>query len=148
MKVILRSDVEKVGRAGDIKEVPPGFGRNYLIPRRLAVAATPQAVAWWEKGKDRRAKVAATRLTGAQQLAAKLAGVALSFSRSAGAEGKIFGSVGKSDILKSLKSIGYTVEKEAVRLEASIKNTGDHEVELRLAPEVSAKIKISVVPRE
>lgn len=148
MKVILRSDVEKVGRAGDIKEVSPGFGRNFLIPKRLAVSATPAAIAWWEKGKDRRAKQAAGKVSEAQALAAKLAGVALSFSRSAGAEGKIFGSVGKSDILKSLKSIGYSVDKEAVRLEASIKNTGEHEVELRLAPEVSAKIKISVVPRE
>ena len=148
MKVILRSDVEKVGRAGDVKDVSTGFGRNYLIPRRLAQEATPSAVRWWEKGREKRSKLLESKRHEARELAAKLSTVSLSFSRPAGAEGRIFGSVGKTDLLKSLKTCGYTIAKEAVVLEAAIKQTGEHEVELRLMPDVTAKIKISITARE
>jgi len=148
MKVILRSDVDKLGRAGDVKEVSLGFGRNFLLPKRLAVEATPSALRWWEKGKEKRAKLVDARVKTAQELAGKLSGVALSFSRPAGAEGKLFGSVGKSDIVKSLKTCGFEVDKGAVALESPIKTAGDHEVELKLLPEVSAKIKVTVVPRQ
>ena len=148
MKVILRSDVDNLGRAGDVKEVSLGFGRNFLLPKRLAVEATPSALRWWEKGKEKRAKLGEARAKAAQELAGKLSGVALSFSRPAGAEGKLFGSVGKSDIVKSLKTCGFEVDKGAVVLESSIKVAGDHEVELRLLPDVSAKIKVTVVPRQ
>lgn len=148
MKVILRSDVAALGRAGDIKEVALGFGRNYLIPKRLALPATAEALRWWEKGKERREKLAEKKLTGAREMAGKISGVSLSFSRPAGAEGKLFGSVGKSDIIKSLKTCGYDVAKEAVILESAIKTVGEHELELKLAPEVSAKIKVSIVPRQ
>lgn len=148
MKVILRSDVAALGRAGDIKEVALGFGRNYLIPKRLALPATAEALRWWEKGKERREKLAAKKLSAAKDMAGKISGVSLSFSRPVGAEGKLFGSVGKTDILKSLKTCGYDVEKDAVVLESAIKMVGEHEVELKLATEVSAKIKVSVVPRQ
>ncbi len=148
MKVILRSDVLRLGRAGDIKEVSPGFGRNFLIPRGKAVAATPGAVAWWEKGRERRETLSNTRTKTARELAAKIEGTTLSFSRQAGPEGKLFGSVGKSDILKSLKTCGFTVDKGAVALDAAIKKTGDYELDLKLLPDVFARIKVSVVARE
>ncbi len=148
MKVILRSDVENLGRAGEIKEAASGFARNYLIPRRLAVEATASALRWWEKGQERRAKLADERLAQARELAQKLGGVSLSFSRPAGSEGKLFGSIGKSDILKSLKACGYAVDKQAVLLESAIKQTGEHEVELRLLPQVTTRIKVTVVARE
>ena len=148
MKVILRETVEKVGRAGEVKVVADGFGRNYLLPNRLALIATPAALKQWEKTKEKRVKLVEATQSKARELAGKLAGVSLSFSRPAGAEGKLFGSVGKSDILKSLKTCGYTVEKDAVVLESSLKQVGEHEVELRLAPEVSAKIKVQVSARE
>lgn len=148
MKVILRENVEKLGRAGDVKEVSPGFGRNFLLPRRLAAAATPSALQQWEKGRAKRETLAESARKAAQELAGKLSGVSLSFSRPAGAEGKIFGSVGKGDILKSLRTCGYEVDKQAVVLESAIKTTGEHEVELKLHHDVSARIKITVVPRE
>ena len=148
MKIILRSAVDSLGRAGDIKDVSLGYGRNFLIPRGLAAEATPAAIAWWEKGKEKRAKLAAKELQAAKELAAKMSGVSLSFARQVGAEGKLFGSVGKTDIVKSLKTAGYAVEKEAVNLDAAIKLAGEHEVELKLFPDVSAKIKVSVVPRQ
>ena len=148
MKVILRSTVENLGRAGDIKDVADGYGRNYLLPKRLAIAATEAALREWEKCKDKRAQVAAVEIDAAKGLAGKLAGVKLSFTVPAGAEGKLFGSVGKSDILKSLKASGFSVSKTAVCLESPIKTVGEHEVELRLQPEVSAKVTVSVVARE
>jgi len=148
MKVILRSDVSKLGRAGDVKDVADGFGRNFLFPRGLATPATPEAMKQWERGKEKRAKILAGKVAEAKELAGKINGVSLSFSRPAGEEGKLFGSVGKSDVLKSLKSCGFTVEKDAVVLEQPIKQVGDHEIEVRLMPEATAKIKVTVVARE
>jgi large subunit ribosomal protein L9 len=148
MKVILRSDVEKLGRSGDVKDVSDGFGRNYLLPKKLALPATPAALKAWEKTKEKRSKLVEAQTAQNKELASKLNGVSLSFSRPAGAEGKLFGSVGKSDIVKSLKSCGYEVDKTAVVLETAIKQTGDHDVELRLMPDVAAKIKVTVVARE
>ena len=148
MKVILRTDVKKVGHAGDIKEVSSGFGRNFLLPNKLAMVATPAALKQWEKGKAKRTKLADARQSSLKGLADKINGVSLSFSRPAAAEGKLYGSVGKSDIIKSLKSCGYSVEKDSVVLDSAIKQVGDHEIEVRLMPEVIAKIKVTVVARE
>ncbi|MBI4375299.1 MAG: 50S ribosomal protein L9 [Elusimicrobia bacterium] len=148
MKVILKSDVASLGRAGEIKDVSSGFGRNFLIPNRLAMEATPSAVRWWERGKEKREKLNAARRSECQELAGKIAGLSLSFSRPAGPEGKIFGSVGKTDIVKSLKTCGFSVDKDSIRLETAIKQAGEHEVEVRLLPDVGAKIKITVVARE
>src|SRR5437870_5138514 len=116
MKVILRSDVDKLGRAGDIKQVASGFARNFLIPRKLAHEATPAAIQFHEKGAERRAKVREKTVSAAQETAGKIAGVHLSFSRPAGDQGKLFGSVGKSDIADSLKASGFTVDKKAILL--------------------------------
>ncbi len=148
MKVILRSPVEGLGLAGDVKEISGGFGRNFLIPKGLAEIATPEAIKWWEKGAERRAKVAEKKLSADKELAGKLEGVSLSFSRQAGPEGRLFGSVGKSDITKSLKSCGFSVEKSAVVLEAAIKQIGESEIEIRFHKEASAKIKVSIVARQ
>jgi large subunit ribosomal protein L9 len=148
MKVILRSAVTNLGQAGEIKEVSAGYGRNFLLPQRLAVAATPATLREWEKCKEKRAKVTAVKTEKAKGLAGKLTGVKLSFTMPASPEGKLFGSVGKSDILKSLKASGFEVPRDSVRLDAPIKLVGEHEVELRLQPEVSAKVTVAVVARE
>lgn len=148
MKVILKSTVDHLGRAGDVKDVADGYARNFLLPRKLAEAATPSALKYWEKGKEKRAQVVAGEIKVAKELAEKLAGVNLTFSMPASEEGKLFGSVGKTDVLKSLKAAGYDVPKNSVRLENALKTTGEHEVELRLAPEVAAKVKVTVSARE
>ena len=148
MKVILKNTVDHLGRAGDVKDVADGYARNFLLPRKLAEAATPSALKYWEKGKEKRASVVAAEVKVAQELAGKLAGVNLTFSMPASEEGKLFGSVGKTDVLKSLKAAGYDVPKNSVRLETALKTTGEHEVELRLAPEVAAKVKVTVSARE
>ncbi|MDE2510842.1 MAG: 50S ribosomal protein L9 [Elusimicrobia bacterium] len=148
MKVILKSTVDHLGRAGEVKEVAAGYARNFLLPRKLAEPATPSALKYWEKGKEKRAAVVAGEVKVAKELAEKLSGVNLTFSMPASEEGKLFGSVGKTDVLKSLKAAGYDVPKNSVRLETALKTTGEHEVELRLAPEVAAKVKVTVSARE
>jgi large subunit ribosomal protein L9 len=147
MKVILRSDVENLGRAGDIKQVANGYARNFLIPRGMAMEATPSAVKWYEKGAERRAKQREKQTSVAQEQAGKMAGVLLSFTRPVGEQGKLFGSVGKADIADSLKASGFAVDKKSIVLPAAIKEVGDHEVEVKLQTDVSAKIKVSVVAR-
>jgi large subunit ribosomal protein L9 len=148
MKVILKTTVENLGRPGDVKDVKPGYARNFLLPRRLAEAATPAALKYWEKGKEKRQAQVQTEIKAAKELAEKLAGVNLSFSVPASEEGKLFGSVGKADVLTSLKAAGYEVPKNSVRLESPIKTTGEHEVSLRLQPEVTAVVKVTVTARE
>lgn len=148
MKVILKSNVDHLGRAGEVKEVAIGYARNFLLPRKLAEPATASALKYWEKGKEKRAAVVSAEVKIAKELAEKLSGVNLTFSMPASEEGKLFGSVGKTDVLKSLKAAGYDVPKNSVRLETALKTTGEHEVELRLQPEVSAKVKVTVSARE
>lgn len=148
MKVILKSAVDNLGRAGEIKDVAVGYARNFLLPRGLAELATPSAVTYWEKGRQKRAALVQAEVKAAAELAEKLAGVNLTFSMPASEEGKLFGSVGKTDVLKSLKAAGYDVPKNSVRLETAIKTVGEHEVELRLQPEVGAKVKVTVSARE
>ena len=147
MKVILKTDVESVGRAGDVKDVARGFARNYLLARNLAMEATPSAIRWYEQGAERRKKMGDKRLAEAKVLCGKVSAVNLSFSRQVGEGDKLFGSVGKSDIQKSLKASGYDIDKDAIQLPAPIKDVGDFDVELRLAPDAVAKIKVSVVAR-
>ncbi|MFA5138415.1 MAG: 50S ribosomal protein L9 [Elusimicrobiota bacterium] len=148
MKVILKTDVENLGRAGDVKDVALGFARNYLITRGLAMEATPAAIQWFAKGEERRKKIREKALAAAKGVCEQLASVKLSFSRKVGENGKLFGSVGKSDILKSLKASGHDLDRDAVCLAAPLKEVGDFDVELRLASEASVKIKISVVARQ
>ena len=147
MKVILKSNVDHLGRAGEVKEVAIGYARNFLLPRKLAEPATASALKYWEKGKEKRAAGVSAEVKVAKELAEKLSGVNLTFSMPASEEGKLFGSVGKTDVLKSLKAAGYDVPKNSVRLETALKTTGEHEVELRLQPEVSAKVKVTVSAR-
>ena len=148
MKVILRSTVDNLGRPGEVKDVKTGYARNYLLPRKLAEMATESSLKYWEKGKEKRSQLVSSEVKTAKELAEKLVSVNLSFSVPASEEGKLFGSIGKADILKSLKAAGFEVPKNLIRLETAIKTTGEHEVSLKLAPEVSAKIKVTVTARE
>jgi large subunit ribosomal protein L9 len=147
VKVILRTDVPKLGNAGDIKNVAPGFARNYLIPRGMAEQATEAALAAYKKGEAKRAAASAKALDSAKAQAGKLEGTKLTFSRATAAEGKIFGSVGKNDIAKSLKTAGFEVDRNLIVLETPLKAVGEFDVEIKLHAQASAKIKVSVLAR-
>ncbi len=148
MKVILTKSVESIGPAGTVKEVAPGYARNHLIPNGLATEATPANQRWFEKGKEKLAKAREQGLENSRALAEKLADVKLSFTREVAENGKLFGSVGRADIVKSLKAAGFSVDKAAVKLESSIKEIGESEVEIRLASEIGAKIAVTILARK
>jgi large subunit ribosomal protein L9 len=145
MQVILQQTIEKLGRAGQVVDVAPGYARNYLLPHRLAIEATPANLKRLEKIREQIARKAAGEKETAQQLAERLATVTLTIPRKAGETDQLFGSVTAADIAEALQAHGYPVEKRKVQLEEPIKLIGEYEVALRLHPEVTAVVKVQVV---
>lgn len=146
MKVVFLEDVPGTARIGDIKEVKPGFARNYLLPRRLALPATSAMVQSVEKRAAREARLQEARDTDARAVAGKLDGVAYTIAAKSGPAGKLFGSVGTADIAaKVAGTIGAEFERQNVLLPEPIKELGDYVVNVRLTRNVSAKVNVSVV---
>ncbi|OJH41159.1 50S ribosomal protein L9 [Cystobacter ferrugineus] len=146
MKVILREDVANLGKSGELVTVKDGFGRNYLLPRKMAVLATEQNVRQLE---HERAVIAArnVKLKGAaEEQAKKLGAVKVTIRRKVGEQDKLYGSVTVLDIAEALAAQGQTVDRRQLHLAEPIKATGQYEVELRLHREVTAKIKVEVQP--
>jgi len=144
MKVILKKNLRTLGRIGDIKEVKDGYARNYLIPRGIAELATEGAIRAWKSAEEKRKKKIEQENKILKQIAEKISQITLSFSRPVSEEGVMFGSVAKSDILKSLKAAEINIHKDNIMLKESIKNLGNFEVEIVLSPDISAKLKINV----
>ena len=145
MKVILREDVEKLGKAGDVVKVADGFGRNYLIPRQLAVPANVRNLKALEH--DRRvieARAKKTRKT-AESLVEKLASVSLTISAKAGEEGKLFGAITSRDIAEAMDKAGVPVDRKTVLLQDPIKQLGDYKVKIKAGPDLHPEISVSVV---
>ena len=145
MDVILREDVEKLGRAGEVVTVKDGYGRNYLLPHGLAYPATEASrrqLGAEQQQRDRRA--AATRAE-AEALAERLGAVSLSFTMKAGEGDKLFGSVTAGDIADGLGREGFTVEKRAVELPEPIKALGVNKVPVRLHADVKPEVRVWVV---
>ena len=146
MKIILREDVEKLGKAGEIVKVKDGFGRNYLIPRKLAVMANVRNMKALDHDRrtiETRAKK--TRKT-AEATAATLSAVSLILPAKAGEEGKLFGAITSRDIAEALGKAGVTVDRKAIQLADPIKQVGDYKVKIRVAADVFPEISVSVVP--
>jgi large subunit ribosomal protein L9 len=144
MKVILTKDQEHLGKAGALVEVKTGFGRNYLLPKALAVLATAKNVRQLEHEKTGILARAAKYKTNMTAQANKLSAIELSFTRKVGEEKKMFGSVTSKDIYEQLHSKGFEIYRKQIHLAEPIKELGKHEVEVKLHPEVSAKIKVTV----
>lgn len=145
MQVILQQTIEKLGTAGQIVDVAPGYARNYLLPRKLAIEATPANLQRLEKIREQLAKKAAVEKDAAQKLAELLAGITLTIARKAGENDQLFGSVTAADIAEALAAQGYQVEKRKVQLEEPLKLIGEYEVPLRLHPEITASVKVHVI---
>ncbi|HYM15868.1 MAG TPA: 50S ribosomal protein L9 [Dehalococcoidia bacterium] len=146
MKVVFLEDVPGTARLGDIKEVKPGFARNFLLPRRLALPATTAMITSVQKRAAREARLQEAKDNDARSLAAKLDGVSYTLTAKAGAAGKLFGSVGTADIAaKVAETIGADFERQNVMLAEPIKDLGDYAVSVRLTRNVSAKVNVSVV---
>ncbi|GAB4029094.1 MAG: 50S ribosomal protein L9 [Elusimicrobiota bacterium] len=147
MKVILKKDLRTLGRAGDIKQVKDGYARNYLLPRGIAELATEGAVKSWKSAEEKRKKKREQENKALSAIAEKISAITLSFTRKVNEEGQMFGSVAKSDLLKSLKAADIEINREMIDLPNSIKAVGNFEVPVYLNADVSAKIKVSVVPQ-
>lgn len=144
MKVILKKDVSNLGRSGDVKTVKDGYARNFLMPRGLVEAATEGALTAWKNSEAKRAKRVAAEDGALKETAKRLSAISLSFSRPVSEDGVMFGSVAKSDIIKNLAAADIAVDKDMVRLPASLKAVGTFEVEIVLKHDIAAKIKVAV----
>jgi len=147
MKVILKQDVEKLGRRGDVVNVAPGFGRNYLIPRKMALAVTPTNLKTIEIERAALKKKLEIERKSFQSLAEKLNQVTLTFTRRAGDKDVIFGSVSAGDVKEALDALGYELDKKKILLDEPIKRLGNFAVPVKISPEDRAEVKI-VVARE
>jgi len=147
MEIILQEDVEKLGTRGQVVKVKEGYARNYLLPKKLAIAASPSNMKRLEKMRAAFAKKEATEREGAQQQAAQLASVTLHLSRKAGENDQLFGSVTAGDIADALKAQGYEIDRRKIQMDEAIKIVGEYPVTLKLYRDVTATVKV-VVSRE
>jgi len=149
MEVILLEKIHKLGELGDQVKVKPGFGRNYLIPSGKAVSATVDNIAKFDARRSELEKQQKGSLASASARAEKLSAVSVSITRKAGAEGKLFGSVGTIDIAETVTESGVELAKHEIRLpDGPIRSTGEFELTVQLHADVSVTIKVNVVPEE
>ena len=147
MQIILQEDVEKLGTRGQVIEVAEGYARNFLLPRKLALAATPNNLKRLEKMRAVFAKREATEKEAAQKLAELLGSVTLTLSRKAGENDQLFGSVTSGDLADALAAQGYSIDKRKIQLDEPIKLVAEYQVPIKLHRDVTGTVKL-VVQRE
>jgi large subunit ribosomal protein L9 len=147
MEVILLHDVDKLGTRGQIVNVADGYGRNYLLPKKLAVRATPQNRKWVEQQRVQFLKLTAREKADAEDLAKLLADVSLVFTRKAGEQAQLFGSVTAMDVAEGLAAQGFKIDKRKIQLDPPLKLLGEYDVPIRLHREVSATVKVKIEPQ-
>ena len=148
MKIILRQDMDTLGLEGDIVDVANGYARNYLIPKGFALEANNQNIKLFETQKK---KIEIKRLKAkeeAEKIREKLSDVMITISQKAGEEDKLYGSVTSMDIAAQLEKEGIVIDRKKISMEKPIKSLGEFEVPIRLYPEVTGSIKVSVVPEK
>ena len=148
MEVILREDIEKLGQRGEVVKVAPGFARNFLLPKKLAVQATASNKKIVEQERDAYLRREAKAKGEAEDLGRMLSSVVVTISQRAGEEGHLFGSVTSKDIADGLERQNYTIDRRKIQLEDPIKNTGEYKVPVRLHREVTAEITVNVVAEQ
>jgi len=144
MKVILKENIETLGHIGDIVKVAPGYARNYLLPKGLAIEATEKNAKALDHALRQMAYKKNKALESARGLAAKLEAVAIELAHQAGEEGKLFGSVTNMEIAAFLKDKGFDIDRKTVVLAEPIKQVGEYSVPVKVHPEVTATLKVSV----
>ncbi len=149
MQIILLEKIANLGDLGDKVNVKAGYGRNYLIPCGHALPATEANVADFESRRAELELAASDKLTAAEARKSTIDGVTVTISRKAGDEGKLFGSVGTSDIAEALAAIGSEVDRSEIRLpEGAFRAVGDYDVGVHLHSDLNATIVVSVVAEE
>lgn len=145
MTIILTQDMDNLGRAGDIVKVKPGYGRNYLIPRGLALVATRGNVAQQEHHRRAIAREQEKIQAKNRELAKQLEQTAVSIARKAGQDGKLFGSVTSRDVVEALEAQNIALDRRLVKLNDPIRQTGTHEVPVRFSADIVVDLKVNVV---
>jgi large subunit ribosomal protein L9 len=148
MEVILKEDVNKLGHRGDVVKVADGYGRNYLLPEKLAIQATPANKAVIEQMKGSAIRKLAKEKVESEDLAKKLEAVELVFTRKVGENDHLFGSVTSGDIAHQLEEKGYTVDRRKISLEEPLKSLGEFHVPIKLHREVTSHLKVTVKGEE
>ena len=147
MQVILQEDIDKLGSAGEIVVVKPGYARNYLLPKKKAVLADTKNI----KQLDHQKRVVATKqlkvIRAAEEIAEKLKDVSITIAREVGEEEKIFGSVTTKDIHDALRNEGHIIDRHAIKLDEPIKQLGIFDVSVKLHTEVTGVVKVWVVKK-
>lgn len=144
MKVILNENIETLGHIGDIVKVAPGYARNYLLPKKLAVVATEKNAKALEHTKRQLAYKKNKALESAKNLGARLEALLIVLTHKAGEEGKLFGAVTNMEIASYLKANGFDIDRKSIVLADAIKHTGEYSVTVKFHPEVTATLKITV----
>jgi len=144
MQIILQEDVDKLGHRGDVVTVKPGYARNFLLPRKLAVQATSGNLKAIEKIRTSLAKKTATELDAAQKQAALLNGVSVKFTRKTGENDQMFGSVTSADVADSLAGQGFKVDKRQIHLAEPIKTIGEFPLTVKVFRDITATVNVHV----
>jgi len=144
MEVILLENIDKLGSRGQILKVADGYGRNYLLPKKLAVAATPQNRKWVEQQRVRFLKLEASEKAEAQELANLMADIEMVMTRRSGEKGQLFGSVTAMDIEEALAAQGFKIDRRKIQLGSPLKALGEFDVPIKLHREVTVNVKVKV----
>ena len=144
MEVILKEDVIKLGHRGDVVKVAEGYGRNFLIPQKLAIEATPGNKAVIEQMKAASVRKSAKEKGSAEELGKQLNGLVVEFTRKSGEHDQLFGSVTSSDITQALEAKGFTIDRRKIVLDVPLKNVGEFEVPVKLHRDVTVNVKAVV----
>jgi|SRR5579859_551266 len=147
IQVILQQDVDKLGKSGELVRVRPGFARNFLLPRQLAVTATSAAVRRIEHEKAVAAAKAEKAKKEARELAAKIDALHIKISTKVGEDGRLFGSVTSKDIENATKAQGFAIERKKIELKEPIKAVGEYALTVKLVSDVTATLKVEVVAK-
>ena len=145
MEVILREDIEKLGSRGDVVKVAPGFARNFLIPRRMAVQATDANRKIVAQEREAWLRKEAKLKSESEDLAKMLSAVTLTSVQRAGEEGHLFGSVTSKDVAELLEKQGYNIDRRKIQMDENIRQTGEHKIPVRLHRDVTAHVTLNVV---
>ena len=148
MEVILREDIERLGNRGDVVKVAAGYARNFLLPKKLAVAATESNKKIVEQERQAHLRKEAKLKTEAEDLSKLLGGVAVTIAQKAGENDQLFGSVTAKDVSEALEKQNFTVDRRKILLEEPIKQLGEFKVPVRLHREVTTEITVHVVKEE
>ncbi|HXL22414.1 MAG TPA: 50S ribosomal protein L9 [Candidatus Dormibacteraeota bacterium] len=144
MQIILQEDIDKLGNRGDVVTVKPGYARNFLLPRKLAIEATSGNMKALERIRNSLSKKTATEMDAAQKQAELLNGVSIKFTRKTGENDHLFGSVTSADVAEGLAAQGFKIDKRQVQLTEPIKALGGYPVTIKVFRDITASVNVHV----